>query len=34
VLRASIRFFGRHKGGFIRDGVLVTLAVDKSSSST
>ena len=25
VLRASISFFGRHKGGFIRDGVLVTL---------
>jgi bifunctional non-homologous end joining protein LigD len=25
VLRASIRFFGRHKGGFIRDGVLLTL---------
>ena len=25
VLRASIRFFGRHKGGFIRDGVLLLL---------
>jgi bifunctional non-homologous end joining protein LigD len=25
VLRASIRFFGRHKGGFIRDGVLLAL---------
>jgi hypothetical protein len=25
VLRASIKFFGRDKGGFIRDGVLLTL---------
>jgi bifunctional non-homologous end joining protein LigD len=25
VLWASIRFFGRHKGGFIRDGVLLGL---------
>ena len=25
VLRASIKFFGRHKGGFIRDGVLLVL---------
>ena len=25
VLRASSRFFGRHKGGFICDGVLLVL---------
>ena len=25
VLRASVKFFGRHRGGFIRDGVLLGL---------
>jgi hypothetical protein len=25
VLRAGIKFFGRHGGGFIRDGVLLGL---------
>jgi hypothetical protein len=25
ALRAGVKFFGRHKGGFIRDGVLVAL---------
>ena len=25
VLQANIKFFGRHKGGFIRDGVLLGL---------
>jgi len=24
-LQANIKFFGRHKGGFIRDGVLLGL---------
>ncbi len=26
VLRAEIKFFGRHQGGLIRDGVLLTMA--------
>ena len=26
MLRANVKFFGRHKRGFIRDGVLLTLA--------
>jgi hypothetical protein len=25
MLQANIKFFGRHKGGFIRDGVLLGL---------
>ena len=32
VLRASIKFFGRHQGGLIRDGVL--LMMQGSSGST
>ena len=28
VLRAEIKFFGRHQGGLIRDGVLLTMADD------
>jgi len=26
VLRAEVKFFGRHKGGAIRDGVMLSLA--------
>ena len=31
-LRAEVKFFGRHKGGYIRDGVILSLAAKERSA--